>query len=80
FGILGVLLVLLVPLISLFRRLRQSRWLAPDTVLLVAYFGSLLLFGTSYDWSTYHFGVVGLLLAALAEPRPPCQQSVIMNQ
>jgi O-antigen ligase len=73
FGILGILLVLLVPLISLFRRLRQSKKLAPDAVMLVAYFGSLIVFGTSYDWSTYHFGLVGLMLAALAEPDPQLQ-------
>lgn len=70
FGIFGVLLVLLVPCICVFRRLRQTRVMTPDTAALVAFFGSLVAFGTSYDWSTYHFGLIGLLLAALAEPLP----------
>jgi hypothetical protein len=33
----------------------------------------LLVFGTSYDWSTYHFGLLGLMLAAIAEPEPSAQ-------
>lgn len=70
FGILGVLLVLLVPFISIGRRLAQSRRMTPDTAALIAYFGSLIVFSTSYDWSTYHFGLLGLILAAVAEPLP----------
>ena len=70
FGILGILLVLLVPIIRIGQRLWQPGPLRPDTALLIAYFGCLLVFSASYDWSTYHFGLLGLLLAALAEPEP----------
>ncbi|WP_324674394.1 O-antigen ligase family protein [Hymenobacter sp. GOD-10R] len=70
FGILGILLVLLVPFISVGRRLLKSRRMDSDTAALVAYFGSLIVFGTSYDWSTYHFGLLGLIMAAVAEPVP----------
>ncbi|HEX8425464.1 O-antigen ligase family protein [Hymenobacter sp.] len=75
FGVLGVLLVLLVPIISVIKRLRQSRVVTADTAMLLAFFGSLIVFGTSYDWSTYHFGLIGLMLAAIAQPmavtKPP---------
>ena len=70
FGILGILLVVLMPLVRIGQRLWQRGPLRPDTALLIAYFGCLLVFSASYDWSTYHFGLLGLLLAALAEPEP----------
>ncbi|UOR03667.1 O-antigen ligase family protein [Hymenobacter aerilatus] len=68
FGILGILLVVLVPIVLVTRRLLRSRFLDADTAALVAFFISLIVFGTSYDWSTYHYGLIGLMLAALAEP------------
>jgi len=70
FGFLGVLMVVLIPIIRVVQRLFQRGPMRADTALLIAYFGCLLVFGTSYDWSTYHFGLVGLLLAAVAEPEP----------
>lgn len=80
FGILGILLVLLVPFISVGRRLLQSRRMSPDTAALVAYFASLIVFGTSYDWSTYHFGILGLVLAAAAEPYEPALAEIAARQ
>lgn len=68
FGILGILLVLLVPIIRIGQRLLQRGPLLPFTALMVAYFGGLLVFSTSYDWSTYHFALLGLLLVTLSEP------------
>lgn len=73
FGLLGIALVLLVPLVRIGQRLWQRGPMRPDTALLIAYFGCLLVFSASYDWSTYHFGLLGLLLAALAEPEPAQQ-------
>lgn len=73
FGILGILMVLLVPLIRVGQRLFQRGPMRADTAALIAYFGCLLVFGASYDWSTYHFGLLGLLLAAVAEPEPAPQ-------
>ncbi|MBW3129569.1 O-antigen ligase family protein [Hymenobacter profundi] len=70
FGLVGVLLVVLVPIVLITRRLLRSRALDADTAALVAFFISLVVFGTSYDWSTYHYGLIGLMLAALAEPMP----------
>ena len=70
FGIIGILMVLLVPIVRVWQRLWQRGPMRPDTALLIAYFGCLLVFSASYDWSTYHFGLLGLLLAALAEPEP----------
>lgn len=73
FGIIGILMVLLVPLIRVGQRLFQRGPMRADTALLIAYFGCLLVFGASYDWSTYHFGLLGLLLAAVAEPEPQAE-------
>lgn len=70
FGFLGVLMVVLIPIIRVVQRLFQRGPMRADTAALIAYFGCLLVFGTSYDWSTYHFGLLGLLLAAIAEPEP----------
>jgi O-antigen ligase len=70
FGILGIALVLLVPIIRIVQRLSQRGPMRTDTALLIAYFGCLLVFSASYDWSTYHFGILGLLLAAIGEPEP----------
>jgi O-antigen ligase len=74
FGFLGVLMVVLIPIIRVVQRLFQRGPMRADTALLIAYFGCLLVFGTSYDWSTYHFGLLGLLLAAVAEPEPQAEQ------
>lgn len=70
FGIIGIAMVLLVPVVRIGQRLWQRGPMRPDTALLIAYFGCLLVFSASYDWSTYHFALLGLLLAALAEPEP----------
>ena len=70
FGVIGIAMVLLVPIIRIGQRLWQRDPMRPDTALLIAYFGCLLVFSASYDWSTYHFGLIGLLLAALVEPEP----------
>jgi hypothetical protein len=73
FGIIGILMVVLVPIIRVVQRLFQRGPMRPDTAMLIAFFGCLLVFGTSYDWSTYHFGLLGLMLAAIAEPEPSTQ-------
>jgi hypothetical protein len=73
FGIIGIIMVLLVPLIRVGQRLFQRGPMRADTALLISYFICLLVFGASYDWSTYHFGLLGLLLAAVAEPEPEAQ-------
>ena len=70
FGILGILLVLLVPIIRVVQRVLQPGPMRADTAALIAYFGCLLVFSASYDWSTYHFALLGLLLAAIGEPEP----------
>ena len=68
FGIIGILMIVLVPIIRVVQRLFQRGPMRADTAMLIAHFGCLLVFGTSYDWSTYHYGLIGLMLAAIAEP------------
>jgi len=72
-GGLGVLLVLLVPVVVLGRRLFQRAPLSGDTAALLAYAVTFLVFGLSYDWPNYMYGLLGLLLAITNRPQvaPP---------
>ena len=71
FGIIGIIMIVLVPVIRVVKRLFQRGPMRADTAMLIAHFGCLLVFGTSYDWSTYHYALIGLMLAAIAEPEEP---------
>ena len=68
FGILGLLLTLLVPLRLLARRLLSRAPLPAATTAFVLFSLSTLVYGISYDWPLYFFGVLGLSLAAAAVP------------
>lgn len=67
FGIAGLLLTLLVPVLLLARRLLSPVPLAPTTAALVVFALSELVYGISYDWPVYFYGLLGLALAAAAE-------------
>lgn len=73
FGALGLLLVLGPLLFILVRRVLQARQMPPLTVALVAYSVSGLLYGFSYDWPPYFFGLLGLMLAAIELAVPVTQ-------
>ncbi|GAA3965054.1 hypothetical protein [Hymenobacter antarcticus] len=68
FGGLGLGLTLLVPLLLLGRRLLSRAPLPPATVTLAVFTLSSLVYGISYDWPLYFFGLMGLTLAAVADP------------
>ncbi|RTQ48950.1 hypothetical protein EJV47_15265 [Hymenobacter gummosus] len=68
FGLAGVLLVLLVPLIVAGRRLLNPAPFTPETAALLAYAGSAVTYGISYDWPVYLYGMLGLVLAAITQP------------
>lgn len=73
FGVAGVLLVLLVPLSVVLHRLWQPGPLPPATAALMACAANLVVYAISYDWSPYHYALLGLTLAAVqasALPRP----------
>ena len=70
FGLPGLLLVVLVPILLGWRRLRNPVPFQPESAALLAYAASLLVFGISYDWSTYHYALLGLALAAQPVLRP----------
>ncbi|RSK29826.1 O-antigen ligase family protein [Hymenobacter metallilatus] len=78
FGILGVLLVVLVPLWQLLKRAFQPVPFSAATAVLVSFTSTALLYGISYDWPPYLYGIVGITLAvaaplpvAAAPPRAP---------
>ncbi|WP_139923416.1 O-antigen ligase [Hymenobacter sp. DG01] len=66
FGVLGLLLVIAVPIVQLWQRVRQPVPLSPATAALVCYVGCSLLYGVSYDWPPYLYGLIGLTLALAA--------------
>lgn len=68
FGIAGLLLTLLVPLLLLLRRVLSPVPMPPATASCIIFSLSTLIFSFSYDWPLYFFGVMGLSLAAAAEP------------
>ncbi|UOQ70033.1 O-antigen ligase family protein [Hymenobacter cellulosilyticus] len=74
FGLIGVLLAILPVLLLVVRSLSPPRPLPLETIALVAYAGSGLLYGVSYDWPLYFFGLLGLAFAAaelaVLEPAP----------
>ena len=85
FGIIGIIMIVLVPVIRVVQRLFQRGPMRADTAMLIAHFGCLLVFGTSYDWSTYHYALIGLMLAAIAEPEAvplsePAKKDVAISQ
>ncbi|GAB2779034.1 hypothetical protein HNQ93_001557 [Hymenobacter luteus] len=69
FGVLGLLLVLAVPIGQLWKRARQPVPFSGATAAFVCYAGCSLLYGVSYDWPPYLYGLLGLTLA-LAAPAP----------
>ncbi|GAC1370768.1 MAG: hypothetical protein NVSMB30_09720 [Hymenobacter sp.] len=70
FGLSGVLLLLLVPVGMLGWRLLQPVPLPPAAVAVMVFSLSTLLYGASYDWPIYFFGLLGLSLAAASLPTP----------
>ncbi|MCA8829556.1 O-antigen ligase family protein [Hymenobacter pini] len=77
FGILGVLLVVAVPIWQLLKRALQPIPFSPDTAALLCFSSCALLYGVSYDWPPYLYGIIGLTMAvaapvpATAAHRPP---------
>ncbi|TGE14038.1 O-antigen ligase family protein [Hymenobacter elongatus] len=66
FGIVGVLLVAFIPLFALGRILLRLTPLSPDLVALLSFTSTFFVFGFSYDWPSYLYGVLGLMLAAVS--------------
>ena len=76
FGVAGLLLTLLVPVLLLVRRLLSPVPLPPASAACIVFSLSTLAYSFSYDWPLYFLGVLGLSLAAAAQPsrvavRPP---------
>ena len=70
FGGVGMLLVLLVPVVVLGRCLLSRAPLPAETAAWLAYAVTFLLFGLSYDWPAYCYGLLGLVLALTSRPGP----------
>ncbi|MBF9236258.1 O-antigen ligase family protein [Hymenobacter sp. BT683] len=70
FGGLGVLLVLVVPVVALGRHLLQRTPLPSSMAALLAFAVTFPVFGLSYDWPSYLYGLLGLLLAITSRPLP----------
>ncbi|RPD44967.1 hypothetical protein DNI29_19940 [Hymenobacter sediminis] len=66
FGILGVLLAIAAPFLLVVRFLRRPGPIPPVVLALVAFSGSSLQYGFSFDWPLYLYGLLGLGLASVA--------------
>ena len=71
FGVLGLLLVVAVPVLALLKALFQRAPLAPELAAMLAYACTFFVFGVSYDWPSYLFGIMGLVLAAVSYQHVP---------
>jgi hypothetical protein len=67
-GYLGVALVLLVPVLTLGWRLLRRTPLSGEVAALLACGVTFLVFGLSYDWPTYMYGLLGVQLALTSRP------------
>jgi O-antigen ligase len=76
-GGLGLLLVVLVPLLALLRILFRTTPLTPDLTALVSYSCTFFVFGLSYDWPSYVYGVLGMVLAAISFQMAPATPSAL---
>ena len=70
FGWLGLLLALVPFFVQIIRRLASPVPLTAETAALMGLFAGCLVFGLSYDWPSYLYPFLGLLLAAAARPAP----------
>lgn len=68
FGLVGLLLTLLVPMLLLVRRVLRPVPLPPASAACIVFSFSMLVYGFSYDWPMYFYGLMGLSLAAAAVP------------
>ncbi|PJJ59784.1 O-antigen ligase family protein [Hymenobacter chitinivorans] len=65
FGLLGLVLTTLPIVLLLLNHLWQARWLSPEATTLVAFISTGFLYGVSYDWPIFFYGLIGLALAAV---------------
>lgn len=73
FGILGLLLVVLVPLVKLVRALTRPSPLGPELAALLSFTSTFFVYGASYDWPNYMYGLTGLVLAAVSALKVPAK-------
>ena len=73
FGILGLLLVVLVPLVKLVRALTRPAPLRPELAAMLSFACTFYVYGVSYDWPNYLYGLTGLVLAAISFQNAPAR-------
>ncbi|NJL14595.1 MAG: O-antigen ligase family protein [Microscillaceae bacterium] len=83
-GLFGLLLLLLPMVYFLGKALIYSPRLSIEQLVLLAYFSSALIFGISYNWPTYIYGLLGYVLFRVEVaniPRPqPEKQALVLAQ
>ena len=75
FGWLGLLLAVLVPVVvllkTLLRTLLLGATLSPELAAMLSFVSTLFVFGISYDWPGYTYGMLGVVLAAVSRQAAP---------
>ncbi|TGE25091.1 O-antigen ligase domain-containing protein [Hymenobacter aquaticus] len=73
FGWLGLALVIVVPVVALLKALLRLTPISPELAALLAFSSTFFLFGFSYDWPSYIYGLLGLVLAAISYQTAPAR-------
>jgi hypothetical protein len=68
FGILGLALTILPLILFVLRHAFHPKLLSPEATTLLAFVCTGFLYGASYDWPQYFYGLIGLALAAVELP------------
>ncbi len=80
FGVLGLLLVVLVPVVKLVHALARPAPLRPELAALLSFASTFFVFGVSYDWPNYVYGLTGLVLAAASFLKVPVRVAAPAQQ
>ncbi len=65
FGLLGLLILIIPPLIHVFSCVKKLKALNNEQLVMLSYISTALLFGFSYNWPEYFYGLLGYAIFLL---------------
>jgi O-antigen ligase len=79
FGLIGLLMLILPPLIYIFSCVSKLKTLSNEQLVLLSYISTALLFGLSYNWSDYFYGLLGYAIYLLEQNRVSKPDEISFN-
>jgi hypothetical protein len=67
FGAVGLLMLIIPPLMYVFSCVSKLKTLSNEQLVLLSYISTALLFGLSYDWPGYFYGILGYAIYILEQ-------------